>query len=35
MNRIKLIAKDYLKESIPEFNVGDEVKVNVSAPGPK
>ena len=29
MNKIELIEKEYLKQSIPEFNVGDEVKVNL------
>ena len=27
MNKVDLIEKDFLKKSVPEFNVGDEVKV--------
>ena len=29
MERIKEIGKEYLKENIPDFNVGDTVKVHV------
>lgn len=29
MNKIDLIEKDYLKKTVPEFNVGDEVKVHL------
>lgn len=29
MNKIELIERDYLKKSLPEFNVGDEVKVSL------
>ncbi len=29
MNKIELIEKDYLKKSLPEFNIGDEVKVHL------
>ena len=29
MNKIDLIEKEYLKKSVPEFNVGDEVKVHL------
>lgn len=29
MGKIELIEKDYLKKEIPEFNVGDQVKVNL------
>ena len=29
MSKIDLIEKDYLKKTIPEFNVGDEVKVHL------
>ncbi|MGI6593890.1 MAG: 50S ribosomal protein L19 [Christensenellales bacterium] len=30
MNVLEAIEKDYLKENVPEFNVGDTVKVYVS-----
>ncbi|HHX48893.1 MAG TPA: 50S ribosomal protein L19 [Clostridiales bacterium] len=30
MNILEAIEKDYLKENVPEFNVGDTVKVYVS-----
>lgn len=29
MSKIDLIEKDYLKKLIPEFNIGDEVKVHL------
>ena len=29
MRKIELMEKDYLKESAPEFQVGDEVKVHI------
>ena len=29
MNKIELIEKDYLKKSVPQFNIGDEVKVSL------
>lgn len=29
MKKIDLIEKDYLKKSVPEFKVGDEVKVHL------
>ncbi|OGW86427.1 MAG: 50S ribosomal protein L19 [Omnitrophica bacterium RIFCSPHIGHO2_02_FULL_46_11] len=29
MKKIELIEKDYLQKSIPEFNVGDEVKIHL------
>ncbi|MBI1977325.1 MAG: 50S ribosomal protein L19 [Candidatus Omnitrophica bacterium] len=29
MDKIGLIEKDYVKKSVPEFNVGDQVKVNL------
>ena len=29
MNKVELIEKDYLKKSVPEFNVGDQVKVHL------
>ncbi|MBI4358495.1 MAG: 50S ribosomal protein L19 [Candidatus Omnitrophica bacterium] len=29
MKKIDLIEKDYLKKSVPEFHVGDEVKVSL------
>ena len=29
MNKIELIEKEYLKKSIPEFRVGDQVKVHL------
>lgn len=29
MSQIELIEKDYLKKSIPEFRVGDQVKVHL------
>ncbi len=29
MNKIDVIERDFLKKSLPEFNVGDEVKVHL------
>ena len=29
MNKIDLIEKDYLKKTVPEFNIGDEVNVHL------
>src|SRR3989338_6746449 len=29
MGKIELVEKDYLKKSIPEFKVGDEVKISL------
>jgi large subunit ribosomal protein L19 len=29
MNKIELVEKDYLKKELPEFRVGDEVKVHL------
>ncbi len=29
MSKIDLIEKEFLKKSVPEFNVGDEVKVHL------
>ena len=29
MKKIELIEKDYLKQSVPEFRVGDQVKVHL------
>lgn len=29
MNKIDIIEKDFLKKSLPEFNIGDEVKVHL------
>ncbi len=29
MNKIEMIEKDYLKKDIPEFRVGDTVKVHI------
>ena len=29
MNKIELVEKDYLKKSLPEFQVGDQVKVHL------
>ena len=29
MKKVELIEKDYLKKSIPEFQVGDQVKVHL------
>ena len=29
MSKIELVEKDYLKKSIPEFHIGDQVKVHL------